>query len=201
MITIQLRGLGEFCARRIAQLKSIVNPASEDDKILRTVALTLQAKVHDRIHESGTASDGSQIGTYSGGYMAVRTGQFKSNATFSKGKNKGQTKPSGVFTKGENKGKPRPKFNRGGDTKVVISLTKKLELSYAVIPTEKGYGIGFIDASISIPNYEGNNVSSMDKVGYVENTYGKKIFNASEDERKLAPQIYRAELKRRLNVQ
>lgn len=182
MITITVNGLNDIISKRISQLKSIANPANEQDKIARIVALDAQAKIHKRIHEEGKASDGSDIGTYSKGYMAVRTGNFKSNGKISKGKNKGQQKTTGVFTKGKHKGEKRPNFNRTGSTKVVISLTKKLELSYAVKATEKGYGVGFIDASVNIPNYD-NDTSSFDKSQYVENTYRKPIFNLTKEEK------------------
>jgi hypothetical protein len=195
MITISLSGLGEFCASRIAQLKSI-----EQDKVLRTAVLTAIPVLHKRIHEEGKASDGSQIGKYSNPYMKVRTGNYPNNLV-TKGKNKGKNneRKAGVFTKGNNKGQPRPKFNRSQDNKVIISLTKKLELSYVVKATDDGYGIGFIDASVSIANYE-NSLSSWDKSQYVEATYGKPIFDASKEEEDTVINTYHEEVKRRLNV-
>lgn len=200
MITASISGLGAILSRRIAQLKSIANPANEQDKIMRIVALSVlggENGIHDRIHEQGKASDGADIGTYSGGYMAVRTGKFKSNSKVTKGKNKGVTRDTGVFTKGENKGNPRPKFNRTDSKKVIISLTKKLELSYVVQATAKGYGIGFIDKSVNIAGYD-NSTSSYDKSQYVEATYGKKIFSLTKQERQEALRITELEVSKRL---
>jgi len=49
------------------------------DTVLRTVATSLLGDVKNRIHEDGKAADGSQIGTYSKGYMVVRTNSYKGN--------------------------------------------------------------------------------------------------------------------------
>lgn len=200
MIKVTLSGLGEFASRRIKQLESIINPSNEQDKITRTVALSAIGDISHRIHEEGKASDGSQIGTYSNPYLKIRTGNYQNNK-ITRGKNKGNFKKNkaGYFTRGVLKGQPRPKFNRSDDKKVIVSLTKKLELSYAVKATEKGYGIGFIDASIDFPNYN-NTVTSWDKSQYVEHTYGKPIFNLTKEEKQNALNNFQAEVKRRLNV-
>lgn len=200
MITARISGIGALVSKRIRQLQSISKPADQD-KITRIVALDTLARVHRRIHTEGKSTDGSQIGTYSKGYMTVRTGSFKNNIA-TKGKSKGEARvgKAGVFTKGKNKGEQRPKYNRTPDTKAVISLTKKLELSYAVIGTANGYGIGFIDQSVSVPNDPNVNISSWDKAGFVENTYDKKIFSLTKDEINNAFKIVEYETKKRLSV-
>lgn len=139
-----------------------------------------------RIHIEGKDSSDAQIGTYSKGYMAVRTGNFKNSQKFSKGKNKGQNKNAGFISKQriatpfgkssfavqniEADKKPRVNYNRSSDTKVIISLTRQLENDWSVIATAKGYGVGFL------------NPHNMDKVGWVEATYKKKIFALSPSE-------------------
>lgn len=40
----------------------------------------------------------------------------------------------------------RKKNKRGGDTKVIVSLTRQLENDWSVMETPKGYGIGFTNA-------------------------------------------------------
>jgi hypothetical protein len=125
--------------------------ASEEsiDKLLRSLAISTAGDMAYRIHTEGKKADGSPIGTYSDGYMKVRTGQFSTNKKFTKGKNKGETKPTGVFTKGKNKGQPRPKYNRTSDTKVIFSLTRQMENDFGLkenkepIKTNTGYGVGF----------------------------------------------------------
>lgn len=68
----------------------------------------------------------------------------------------------------------REKNNRSADTKVIVSLTRQLENDWAVMPTEKGYGIGF------------NNAFNVQKMRWVEEQKGKKIATLSEKERKYA---------------
>lgn len=149
-----------------------------------------------RIHIDGNASDGHQIGTYSKGYMAIRTGVFQNSDRFVKGAQTGQAKNAGVFTKRgitkftqqdeetvtskrgfvniEFEKNKRPNFHRSNDPKVVISLTRQLENDYAVIATQKGYGIGFL------------NPHNFDKSQWVQLTYGKRIFDLSEREKNIA---------------
>lgn len=147
MITVTTN-IGAVMANLIAET---YKAASEEsiDQLLRTLAISTAGDMAYRIHTEGKKADGSQIGTYSEGYMKVRTGQFSTNKKFSKGKNKGETKPTGVFTKGKNKGQPRPKYNRTADTKVIFSLTRQMENDFGLkenkepIKTSTGYGVGF----------------------------------------------------------
>lgn len=67
----------------------------------------------------------------------------------------------------------RVKNNRGTSTKVIISLTRQMENDMKIIATEKGYGIGY------------SNSDNFDKVGYVEHTYGKPIFELTEKEKQI----------------
>lgn len=157
----------------IGSLKQKVEAVTQTNELLRTVATNLRPVVKNRIHVDGLAADGNQIGTYSNSYLSLRTGQFKTNKTFSKGKNKGETKPTGVFTKGKNKGKPRPNYNRTSDTKVILSLTRQMENDFVVVATDNGYGLGY------------NNEENFKKVGYNETRYNKKIFSLTADEEKV----------------
>lgn len=162
-------------------------PGGNVDALLRTIATNLHAKVKDRVHVQGIAADGKAIGTYSSGYMAVRTGVFKSNDTVSRGKNKGETKKTGVFTKGKNKGQARPNYNRTGDTKVIASLTRQVENDFSVIASGKGYGLGY------------NNNENFKKAGYVEATYKKNIFKLTEDEKELVKQTAQEFIDKQVN--
>lgn len=158
----------------VASMTQKLNSVNLFDQMLRTIATNTLAAMKQRIHKDGKDSSGNQIGTYSDGYMAVRTGVFKTNEVYKSGKNKGKQKPVGVFTKGANKGEPRPRYNRTADTKVIISLTRQMENDMTVIPTENGYGIGYL-----------NNDNAL-KVGYVEHTYAKDIFALTEQEKQIA---------------
>lgn len=70
--------------------------------------------------------------------------------------------------------KQRERNKRGADTKVIVSLTRQLENDWVVVPTEKGYGIGF------------NNPLNVQKMRWVEANKKKVIANLSENERRYA---------------
>lgn len=174
-----------------------VNIKSNADEVFKTIGVDLLGLLEvtafrqlmfdlidmfqERIHANGQATDGSQIGTYSPGYMAVRTGIFGNTARISRGKNKGKQKDTdaGVFTKGKNKGKPRPQYKRDGSTKIIVSLTRKLESQYAVIATDDGYDIGWIDHEAG-DNKE--NPTNYQKARFVEEVKHKTIFDPSQAE-------------------
>lgn len=138
--------------------------------IFREVALELIPMIHERIHVKGLAADGSEIGVYSDGYMKVRTGDYGNSKRISRGVNKGKAKDSGTISRGVNKGSSRERYNRSGDTKVILSLTRQMENDYAVVAGEIGWGIGF------------NNSFNYDKATWNDNRYGKTVYDLTEDE-------------------
>lgn len=107
-----------------------------------------------RIHVEGKDSNNSQIGTYSDGYMKVRTDNFKSD----------------VYTRGKKKSEKRILYNRNEGTKVIASLTREMENTMKVFPLENGAGIGWDDKH------------NFDKSEWVEETYGKNIYQLTSDE-------------------
>lgn len=168
-----------------AKLEQLRALKENPDPILRTVALAVMPELKHRVHVEGKDSTGGQIGTYSPGYMVVRTGNYKDAAKFKRGDKAGQfkdkksqakgdagvftdrtirlNKQTGVFTGEDKVGKNRPTYNRGSDTKVVLSLTRQMENDMAVVPTGRGYGIGYL------------NPDNLKKARYCEETYKKKI--------------------------
>lgn len=62
------------------------------------------------------------------------------------------------------------KYKRDASTKVIVSLTRKLEQDWAVIATTNGYGIGFL------------NPFSLQKARWVEEIKDKTIFNLTKSE-------------------
>ena len=173
--------ISKVSSELVGKLKQL----QERDQLLRAVATNVLMTMKERIHKDGVAADGSQIGTYSDGYMKVRTGNFKNADRYTRGKKAGKTKNSGVFTEavirlnketgvftGEEKvGKARPRYNRTGDTKVICSLTRNMENDIKVLPTKDGYGIGY------------SNDVNGEKVGWLEETYQKPIFTIGDLER------------------
>lgn len=172
-----------------AKLEQIQALRNNPDPILRTVALAVLPELKHRVHVEGKDSSGAQIGTYSPGYMAVRTGTFKNSERFTKGANKGQVKNAGTFTDatirlnkdngvftGEDKvGKARPKYNRSSDTKVIFSLTRQMENDMSVVQSGNGYGIGYL------------NPENFKKAIWCEENYKKKVLTKlTTDEVELA---------------
>ncbi len=185
---------------RLEQLQALKdNP----DPIIRTVALTVLPELKKRVHVDGKDSEGKLIGTYSPGYMVVRTGNFQNAARYKKGEKAGQFKTkkgkgeAGIFTKrgytkftqedeetvsserkflkSEFENKARPTHNRTNDTKVVLSLTRQMENDLSVIQSGNGYGIGYL------------NPDNFKKAQYCEATYKKPILTKlTKEERELA---------------
>lgn len=187
----------------VLKIKTSLSALVDKEKMLKACAVGIMPVIKDRIHVDGKASDGNQIGTYSEGYMKVRTGNFRNSGKISKGKNKGKLKDSGVITKRristpfgkskfafqdiEDEGIFRPKYNRSTDTKVVASLTRQLENDYITEPTENGYGIGF------------SSPTNMEKADHVEATYKKKIWDTTEQENDLIIDIAQEFISNELN--
>ncbi|MDB5199144.1 MAG: hypothetical protein JWO92_1107 [Chitinophagaceae bacterium] len=171
-----------------AKLEQIQELRNNPDPVLRAVALAVLPEFRHRIHVEGKDSSGGQIGTYSPGYMIVRTGAYKNADRKTKGTKKGELKNAGKYTKGLNikvfgtivedtskAGLSRPKYNRTSDTKVVASLTRQMENDESVVATGNGYGIGFL------------NPLNFKKALWVEATYKKPILTKlTTGERELA---------------
>jgi hypothetical protein len=178
MITVNISGFEEI-RNKIASI--------DMDRLCYDVASTLKDKIKHRVHVEGLASDGSPIGTYSKGYMNVRTGNYEETRLKS-GKNKGKFREeksqakaqAGVFTKGPRKGQSRPVYNRGTKENIVLSLTRQMEKDMDAtnpIPIESGYGIGY------------SNDFNYDKAIWNKARYGKKIWSLTQKENQLAQKI------------
>jgi len=166
-----------------AKLEQVKALKDNPDPILRTVAMAVLPEMKHRVHVEGKDSNGSQIGTYSHGYMVVRTGNYQDGAKYVKGEKKGQykeikkagdagkfvdrirlsNKEYGTFTGYEKTGQNRPVYNRSSDTKVILSLTRQMENDMTIVPTGRGYGIGYL------------NPDNLKKARWCEATYKKKI--------------------------
>lgn len=162
MVTISTN-IDQFVIELKDKLNVFQEGTPENDTMLRTITTTLTGLMRKRIHVQGLASDGQAIGTYSPGYMKVRTGSY----------GKGD---KGVFTRGVRKGQARPNYNRTSDSKVILSLTRQMENDLAVceqdpFKTERGYGIGY------------RNIDNYNKSLYAESTYRKRIFSLTEQEK------------------
>lgn len=79
----------------------------------------------------------------------------------------------------------KKKYNRTGDKKIIVSLTRRLENDWGVISTERGWGIGFLNKQ---KGKKGEPVS-QDKMKYVEEQKGKKIARLTEQEKQFATEL------------
>jgi hypothetical protein len=182
MITFNISGLDEF-RDKLAGL--------DMDALCFEIATSLNPDIRHRVHTEGLAADGSEIGAYSEGYMKVRTGNYDEGERYKRdskktGKKAGDFKDrkgkggAGVFNRGAKKGQPRPVYNRTDKTEVVLSLSRQMEndmKNTGNIPVEGGYGIGY------------SNEHNYNKAMWVEETYGKKIWDFTEKEKQKAIDI------------
>lgn len=128
----------KFTEELKSRFSNVIDPTST---IYRQLALELIPKIQDRIHVQGLAADGKQIGTYSTPYLKIR---------------------SGVSGKSGKKSSSKS-YNRGTDSKVILSLTRQLENDYAVVGTPRGWGIGF------------NNPFNANKAKWNNKRYGGRV--------------------------
>jgi hypothetical protein len=89
--------------------------------------------------------------------------------------------------------KTRLKENRSG-TKVELQLTGQMENDFSVINTGKEIGLGFKNVS-----GDDDNPGAYEKSVFVEATYKKPIFQATDEEVKLALEIFEKNIKEILN--
>src|SRR5688572_10591643 len=54
------------------EMAEVIDLIKNNELTLRPVAIELVDMMHERIHDEGKASDGSQIGTYKSSYMKIR---------------------------------------------------------------------------------------------------------------------------------
>jgi hypothetical protein len=168
MISVSINNNLSDLANRLKSLNT--------DIMLREVAEEVKDRIIKRVHQQGLDADGTPIGTYTKGYMKVRTGNYP-ETKITRGKNKGQFRlkkekkgQAGYFTKGNNKGKERPRYNLPNDSKVILALTGQMQKYMQVIKTDNGYGIGY------------SNELNYNKAIWNEKRYKKDIWSLSVEE-------------------
>lgn len=161
--------------------------AIDKNAMLRDVALTVYARMRKRVHVDGEAADGSQIGSYTKGYLTVRSGQFQNNRKKRSAGFQKSGKQTGSFSKGVNAGKKRVYYNRGTDRKVILSMTRQMENDMSVVAIGDGYGIGF------------SNPDNFKKATWNETRYRKPIWRLSDEELKMAKDVVNDHLNKAIN--
>lgn len=83
-------------------------------------------------------------------------------------------------------------YNRTSDSRIVVSLTRRLENDWGVIATEKGWGIGFLNRQKGTKKEP----VSGDKMSFVEANKNKKIAALTKEEKEYAIKKLNIELKK-----
>lgn len=81
-----------------------------------------------------------------------------------------------------------PKYARGTDGKVILSLTRTMENAWSLFPIEGGTGIGFTTAEL------------LQRSEYCQETYKKDIFAPTAEEYELANKIAADYIKEKLGL-
>jgi hypothetical protein len=97
-------------------IKNLLTPEAVD-KMLLEAALVQTSMMADRVHIQGKDSFNGAIGTYSEGYMNVRTGKVPAE--------------------------DGRRYNRGSSTKVILSLSRQMENDLGAMPLPDGFGVGY----------------------------------------------------------
>mgnify|MGYP007096683634 CR=1 FL=1 len=184
MITIR-SNITEQMASIIKSLDSLDGNDGLGSEIVRTAAITVSAEMKHRIQNKGLSTDGTKIGDYSTSpiYVSLLNNAGKSIgqpigktglSVFKSGKKKGQDHFSRYFPRGYSQYKTAIGRNTLGS--VNLTLTGQMMGQMSVFRTSEGWGIGW-----SNPVYTA-------RANYFESghKYGKTIFSASIEERKLA---------------
>lgn len=189
----------------LKNLAGMLTAIQDKERMMRTVATGVRAEMKHRIHTLGYDANGDPIGDYSPAYMKIRTKgrkiylesieryqfRIKQNDTEKQLKLRSDRLQSfrdrqelnrlrvqdGLKSRKIKRPFNTIRYNRTSNTTVVASLTRQMENDFSVLPTDAGYGLGY------------NNPENRLKAGYVENTYKKKIFGLTTDEKQLAVDI------------
>ena len=166
--------------------------------VMRAAAASVLAKVKERIHQRGQASDASDIGTYAikpiyistvtGTGKGLNTHQGKTGkSAFAKGKKKGQQHTSQYFAGGY--GQFKAALGLEG-SKVNLYQTGELcnELTILGQPGSTGYGIGWTDDELT------------KRAHALERKYGKEIWELTDIEKKELSDIALNQVAERINL-
>lgn len=168
--------------------KRLTDPVAVDIAI-RSVATTMLSELSTRVFEKGGATSGD-IGSYSTKpmYVSVSSNPGRSFgrplgkvnkkgnqfSKFQSGKKKGQDHSSRYFERGYDQFKTAIGRNIG---KVNLSLSGQFARQMTVIPTAKGYGIGWTNREMFL------------RAGYFTKKYNKSIWKLNDPETILAKEL------------
>lgn len=177
---MQLRTNANQVIRGLTQ--KILNPETLDIAV-RSVATTMLAEMKTRVFEEGGATSGD-IGKYSTKplYVSINANPGKSfgqptgktgKSKFTTGKKAGQSHTSKYFQRGYDEYKSAIGRNIG---KVNLFLSGQFSQQMTVLPTPKGYGLGW------------TNTEMFNRAGAFTKKY-KRIWGLTENETELAKSL------------
>ncbi len=162
---------------------SAIKLDNSDSSIMRTASLSVLAGMRNRIQIYGKGSTGQKIGNYSkkGAYFSLSRSNKSigrplgknfngtRRSKFASGKKKGQDHKSRYFPDGYFGWKTAMNANVLGS--VNLTLTGTFFNQMTILPTSKGWGIGWADKAFT------------ERAKYFQNEkYDKPIFHASREE-------------------
>ena len=169
---------------------------NSDSSILRTASLSVLGGMRNRIQIYGKDSTGQKIGDYSkkGAYFSLSRSKKnigrplgkefngKRRSKFASGERKGQDHKSRYFPDGYFGWKTAMGANVLGT--VNLTLTGTFFNQMTILPSSKGWGIGWADKAFT------------ERAQYFQNDkYDKPIFHASMEELELAKEAIKRQLK------
>lgn len=158
-------GITSVCTDLADELRNLSSIAQ--DLLAKEAAISAMADIKVRVHQKGQASDGSQIGLYSPGYLKYRSGTYSD----SKKNKRGVVTSAGIYSKGANARSKRRKFNRGTNPAVILSLTRQMESDMQIYAIKGGYAIGY------------SNRVNLNKALWNQTRYKKPIWALSTEEK------------------
>lgn len=101
----------------------------------------------------------------------------------------------GDYTNPYLKRRQQKPYNRNSDPKIIFSLTRKMENEFVVIPTERGYGLGWLDSGGGTGK---NSISNFDKSQFLEERFGK-VYSLTGKEKSLINPVAERAVKEELS--
>lgn len=179
----------------LEKLQSLTKGGVGYDSALREVATTMRAEMSRRIHSEGKNSQGADIGHYSTEpiYVSTKNNPGRSfgrpigktgKSKFKGGEKAGADHTSRYFAGGYNEYKTAIGRNTLG--KVNLSLSGQLAAQFAVVETNDGYGIGWVDTE------------KRERAGHLQQKYGA-VWSLTQQEKELSKKIAEQKIKEILN--
>jgi hypothetical protein len=157
-------------AKELLDLIQRVNRAVKSDQVMRASLTTVLAIHKPRIFQQGQDSAKSKIGKYSTKPISIS----KKNQA----RNTGKTYFKGGYAE------YKSAIGKGGD--VNFRNTDQMQMDYGIVQSGNSFGFGF------------NNDTNYDKSQWLQDKYGKDVFDLSDQEIDVLGNTLQAEVEKRI---